>query len=219
MNTNFHPSFVTPLSIFATRQRLSASKPKVPTVLLPLALCGLFLTVSPTRAQYVTPSSYMNDLYIWWKNAAPLHYDIQNITVRATFLGGTAHPTQGGGTPSMAIFEGFVTENAGGVGPLFGTLVARGTGTFCQADNMNSLSGKQNIPFWLYSAGNQLVLWMDLSSVWPNWSNAKNVHINFDKITSQGEWPWGNWTGLSSGVGSACGAVALACSVYAVPIH
>jgi hypothetical protein len=159
----------------------------------------------------------MNDLYIWWKNAAAYPYDIQNVTVRATFLGGTARPTQGGGTPSMAIFEGFVDKNYGGsVGPVFGTLVARGTGTFCQADNLNSLSGEQNIPFWLYSFGDQLVLWMDLSSVW---SNAKSLYFHFDKITSQGGWPWGNWTGLNDGVGSACGEVTLACSVYTHKIH
>ena len=160
----------------------------------------------------MTPSSYMNDLYIWWKNAVALHYDIQNITVRATFLGGSAHPTQGGGTPSMAIFEGIVGGNGGVVGlGLLGPF-AKGTGTFCEADNLSFLSGKQNIPFMLYSIGTKLALWMDLSSVW---SNAKNLTFYFDKITSYGPWPWGNWTGLNGGVGSAIGEVTLACSVYA----
>ena len=114
----------------------------------------------------------------------------------------------------MAIFEGLVDKNYGGTvvtGPL-----AKGTGSFCEVDYLNSLTWKRNIPFMLYSSGNQLVLWMDLSSVWPN---AKNLYFYFDKITSQGAWPWGNWTGLNGGVGSACGEVTLGCSLYTLQIH
>src|SRR5260370_29674104 len=83
---------------------LKSNPPTLFHVLAALA-CGLFLVAAPSKAQYVTPSSYMNDLYIWWENASPYPYDIQDITVRATFLGGSAHPTQTGVTPSIAIFE------------------------------------------------------------------------------------------------------------------
>ena len=162
----------------------------------------------------------MNDLYIWWTNAAPPTYDIRYITVRATFLGGSAHPTQAfASVPSMAIFEGFVSVSDGGsVSPApFGPF-AKGTGTFCQVDNLGNSSFQtgHNIPFKLYSYGTKLALWMNLSSVW---SNANNLIFYFDKITSYGPWPSGNWTGLNGGVGSAIGEVTLACSVYAVKIH
>src|SRR5690349_10390754 len=107
MNTKFCRSFImrAPCSTCYTR---SGTLHKLPTLFYSLAAlaCGLFLLAAPARAQYVTPSSYMNDLYIWWKNAATAHYDFQTITVRATFLGGTAHPTPESGIPSMAIFEG-----------------------------------------------------------------------------------------------------------------
>jgi len=50
MNTNHYPSFVTPLSIFATRWRLPAVLPPLATL-----VCGLFLTVATTRAQSAIP--------------------------------------------------------------------------------------------------------------------------------------------------------------------
>src|SRR6516165_2843571 len=50
MNTNFNPSFLTPLSIFATRWRLPAVLPPLATL-----VCGLFLTVATTRAQSAIP--------------------------------------------------------------------------------------------------------------------------------------------------------------------
>jgi hypothetical protein len=217
MNTNFYQSSVTPAGNSAEYISFGkASKATVPYGLAAL-VCSLFLAVVPTKAQYVTPSSYMNDLYIWWKNT-PGYQNIKAITVRATFFGGTAHPAMGSGTPSIAIFEGCVIATDYGFGGqvdlgLFGPVV-KGTGCFYDATDLDALSRNTGIPFMLYNTGNQLVLWMDLSSVW---SNAKDLYFQFDKITSQGGWPWGNWTGLNGGVGSACGQVTLACSVQVKP--
>ena len=170
MNPKFHSSlFTRPGNGGPYTHRKQFHRP--PTLFYSLAAlaCGLFLIATSTRAQYVTPSSYMNDLYIWWKQASADHLDYQSITVRATFLGGAAHPTRpfwDSGTPSIAIFEGRLSKNSmwptgvvtlGPFGP-----VAKGAGTFYEAADLDALSRNSGIPFMLYSVGNQLVLWMDI---------------------------------------------------------
>lgn len=220
MNTNFYQSFVTPAGHSAKYTRFGkASKAKLPTAFYGFAalLVGIFVTVSPTKAQSVTPATYINDLYTWWRTGNDF-LTYKKIYVRATFVGGSAHPAQVGGIPSMAIFQGKIvgagngSNGFGDFGPGLTGPIAKGTGTFYNVGDLDysPFSAPSTVPFLLYSSSDKLVLWIDLSSVW---SNAKNLSFLFDKITSPYGWPWGNWTGLNGGVGSACGEVTLACSV------
>src|SRR5271165_6536815 len=118
----------------------------------------------------------------------------------------------------MGIFQGQVTQFAWGLlSP-----IASGTGVFYNIGDLsdNPFQGPSTVPFSLYTlpspSGPSLFLSIDLKNVW---SNAKQTNFRFDKLTSQDGWPYGVWTGLNGGWGSACGEVTLACSRYGVKIH
>jgi hypothetical protein len=60
------------------------SKAKLPLALYGLAalVCGFLLAAAPTRAQFVTASTYLNDLYNCWKKGS-VENDFQQITAHA----------------------------------------------------------------------------------------------------------------------------------------
>jgi hypothetical protein len=112
MNTNFDQSFVPSAGNSAKYTFFrKPSRAKLPTSLYGTAalVCGLFFAVAPTRAQSVTPFTYLSELYSWWitNNDSLTH---KTIAVRATFVGGSAHPAKGGGV-SMGIFQGYITSD------------------------------------------------------------------------------------------------------------
>lgn len=49
---------------------------------LAVLVCGLLLALAPTRAQSVTASTYLNNLYNWWKRGSAEN-DFQQITAHA----------------------------------------------------------------------------------------------------------------------------------------
>jgi hypothetical protein len=233
MNTNTHllntPSIHPRNARVKSTCFLQVAKSQLPKLLYNLValLVGLFVTAAPLKAQSVTPLTYMNELYTWWSTGNN-SYTAKVIHVRATFLGGSAHPAQAGGIPSMAIFQGEIV--GGGTVGNFGAFVykfnpiASGTGIFYNVGDLEftqslqypPLSSPVSAPFTLSSLFNKLYLRIDLSGIW---SNAKSLTFEFDKITSPNGWPSGNWTGLNGGVGSATGEVTLACSVQQSDNH
>jgi hypothetical protein len=177
------------------------------------SMIGLFCTITPSRAQSITPQTYINDLYNWSLKTSPASGSGYYTSVCASFLGASAAADI---TVSVAIFEGEITAfQQGLLGPS-----GHGNGTFYAHDSTDhSVFASVTVPFWLYSmpspAGLRLVLSIDFrGSKLPYGLTA----FYFDKITSNGKWPSGNWIGLNGGKGSASGQVTLGCMKHVVDI-
>lgn len=185
-------------------------------------VCGLFLAVAPARAQSITPQTYINGLYNWWKQSSTTAIWAK-ITVRATFLGGSAQPDA---SLTTGIFQGTIV----GSGSDFGAFTqityspaARGTGVFYKiAEDLSATPpiGAYSTPFYIYYVsggplGSRIALVIDCSAMSSN-ANAKSLTFYLDQLTSNKAWPYGEWIGLNNGVGSAIGQVTMACSVSRV---
>jgi hypothetical protein len=212
MNTNFYQSFFTPAgnsTKYTFFRKASKAKAKPPTLLLAIAVfaIGISISATPAHAQYVTASTYMNNLYQWY--VTPTSSDLHWVEVRATFLGASVAANQG---VSMGFFDGIIDNFVNYIGP-FG----KGYGDFYfvtkDGSGQTKVDGPHSVPFTLYSWGPKLNFSLDFTGViFPY----KTLYYQFDKITSQGGWPWGNWTGLNGGAGAACGEVALGCNKISV---
>jgi hypothetical protein len=99
MNTNRYRLLVTSLSIFAARGRIPASK----LLLLPALVCGLFLTVAPTKAQSLIPPdiapqviSIGSNLVIYGRAQMIIPQGGKHVRQVAVYI-----PAQFNGTPSV----------------------------------------------------------------------------------------------------------------------
>jgi hypothetical protein len=195
---------------FVVRCPRRTLKAKLPTIFFGFdaSMIGLFCTIPPSRAQSITPQTYINDLYNWSLQTSPSLGYYTNVC--ASFLGASATADT---AVSVAIFEGDIAAfHQGILGPS-----GNGSGIFYVHDG--SLETPFNVPFWLYSmpspAGLRLVLSIDFIGTKLPYGL---MYFYFDKITSYGKWPSGNWIGLNGGKGAASGQVTLGCMKYVKPL-
>jgi hypothetical protein len=113
-------SIIRPLVVRCPRRTL---KSKLPTIFFGFGalMIGLFCTITPSRAQSITPQTYINDLYNWSLKTSPKYGYYTRVC--ASFIGASAEADT---EVTVAIFEGDITAfHQGILGPS-----GSGRGTF-----------------------------------------------------------------------------------------